>query len=120
MCAHSARDDQAIRAPGAIQHGPAAGRRFSASKMPHLTERGFDPGDSTLRCDSAVFRLGGSTAQVGAPSDLTRTFLPGDVTARMLLAATAEAGSAVASAVKPKVERQRVGTLVMRLLEGLR
>ncbi len=45
---------------------------------------------------------------------------PGDLTARMVLAATAEAGLAVASAAKPKVERQRVGTLVMRLLEGLR
>jgi hypothetical protein len=45
---------------------------------------------------------------------------PGDLTARMVLAATAEAGLAVASATDPETVRQRVGVLVMRLLEGLR
>jgi AcrR family transcriptional regulator len=45
---------------------------------------------------------------------------PGDLTARMVLAAMAEAGLAVASATEPETERQRAGALVMRLLEGLR
>jgi AcrR family transcriptional regulator len=45
---------------------------------------------------------------------------PGDLTARMLLAAMTEAGLAVASAPDPAVERRLVGTLVMRLIEGLR
>lgn len=44
----------------------------------------------------------------------------GDVTARMVLAAMAEAGLAVAEAPDPATERQRVGALVMRLLAGLR
>ena len=46
--------------------------------------------------------------------------IPGDLTARMVLAAMAEAGLAVASATEPETERQRAGALVMRLLEGLR
>jgi AcrR family transcriptional regulator len=44
----------------------------------------------------------------------------GEVTARMVLAAMAEAGLAVAEAPDPATERQRVGALVMRLLAGLR
>ncbi|HEY7947592.1 MAG TPA: TetR family transcriptional regulator, partial [Acidimicrobiales bacterium] len=48
------------------------------------------------------------------------TIPPGDLTARMLLAATSEAGLAVASSAHPEEERVRVGALVMRLLEGLR
>jgi AcrR family transcriptional regulator len=44
---------------------------------------------------------------------------PGDLTARMLLAAMTEAGLAVAAAARPKVERRRVSALVMRFLEGL-
>ncbi|MGA3147789.1 MAG: TetR family transcriptional regulator [Acidimicrobiales bacterium] len=44
---------------------------------------------------------------------------PGDVTARMVLAAMAEAGLAVAAAPEPDVERRRVGALMMRLLAGL-
>jgi AcrR family transcriptional regulator len=44
----------------------------------------------------------------------------GDLTARMLLAAMAEAGLAVAAAARPDEERRRVGALVMRFLEGLR
>ncbi len=44
---------------------------------------------------------------------------PGDLAARMLLAAMTEAGLAAAAA-RPKAERKRVGALVMRLLEGLR
>jgi AcrR family transcriptional regulator len=45
---------------------------------------------------------------------------PGDLTARMLLAATSEAGLAVAAAAKPEAERERVGTLVMQFVAGLR
>jgi len=45
---------------------------------------------------------------------------PGDLAARMLLAATAEAGLAVAAAEEPDTERQRVGALVMQLVAGLR
>jgi AcrR family transcriptional regulator len=45
---------------------------------------------------------------------------PGDLTARMLLAAMSEAGLAVATSADPEEERTRVGALVMRLLEGLR
>jgi AcrR family transcriptional regulator len=45
---------------------------------------------------------------------------PGDLTARMFLAAMTEAGLAVAHAARPKSERRRVAPLVMRFLEGLR
>jgi AcrR family transcriptional regulator len=45
---------------------------------------------------------------------------PGDLPARMLLAAMTEAGLAVAASTRPKAERRRVGALVMRFLEGLR
>jgi AcrR family transcriptional regulator len=45
---------------------------------------------------------------------------PGDLTARMLLAAMTEAGLAVASSARPVEERRVVGALVMRLLDGLR
>lgn len=45
---------------------------------------------------------------------------PGDLTARMLLAAMSEAGVAVATSADPDEERRRVGALVLRLLEGLR
>jgi AcrR family transcriptional regulator len=44
---------------------------------------------------------------------------PGDLTARMVLAASAEAGLAVAASAEPNAERKRVGALVMRLVEGL-
>jgi AcrR family transcriptional regulator len=44
---------------------------------------------------------------------------PGGLAARMVLAASAEAGLAVAASNKPNAERKRVGALVMRLLEGL-
>ncbi|MGD0391743.1 MAG: TetR family transcriptional regulator [Acidimicrobiales bacterium] len=45
---------------------------------------------------------------------------PGDVTARVVLAAMTEAGLAVAAAPEPDAERLLVGALVMRLLAGLR
>lgn len=45
---------------------------------------------------------------------------PGDLTARMLLAALSEAGLAVATADDPDTERARVGALVLRLVAGLR
>ncbi len=45
---------------------------------------------------------------------------PGDLTARMMLAALSEAGLAVATADDPEAERARVGALVMRLVAGLR
>ena len=45
---------------------------------------------------------------------------PGDLTARMLLAAISEAGLAVAGADDPEEERARVGALVRRLVRGLR
>jgi AcrR family transcriptional regulator len=45
---------------------------------------------------------------------------PGDLTARMFLAAMTEAGLAVAAATRPTAERRRVAPLVMRFLEGLR
>ncbi len=45
---------------------------------------------------------------------------PGDIAARMLLAATSEAGLAVAAAPAPDAERERAGALVMRLVAGLR
>ena len=45
---------------------------------------------------------------------------PGDLTARMLLAATNEVGLAVAAAADREEERQRGAALVMRLLDGLR
>jgi AcrR family transcriptional regulator len=48
------------------------------------------------------------------------TIPPGDLTAKMLLAAMSEAGLAVAVAERPEEERARVGPLVMRFLEGLR
>jgi AcrR family transcriptional regulator len=48
------------------------------------------------------------------------TIPPGDLTARMILAAMNEAGLAVAAAVQPKAAGRRVAPLVMRLLEGLR
>ncbi|HVC69569.1 MAG TPA: hypothetical protein VNC61_04815 [Acidimicrobiales bacterium] len=48
------------------------------------------------------------------------TVPPGDLTARMLLPATSEAGLAVAAAAEPEEERRRVGALIMRLLEGIR
>ena len=48
------------------------------------------------------------------------TLPPGDLTAKMLLAAMSEAGLAVAGADDPAEERRRVGALLMRLLEGLR
>jgi AcrR family transcriptional regulator len=44
---------------------------------------------------------------------------PGDLTARMLLAAMAEAGLAVAASTEPTSERRRVGALVMRFVAGL-
>jgi AcrR family transcriptional regulator len=43
-----------------------------------------------------------------------------DLTARMFLAATGEAGLAVGAAANPEEERERAGRLVMRFLEGLR
>ena len=43
-----------------------------------------------------------------------------DLTARMFLAATSEAGLAVGAATNPEEERERAGRLVMRFLEGLR
>jgi AcrR family transcriptional regulator len=45
---------------------------------------------------------------------------PGDLTARMLLAAISEAGLAVAGADDPDEERARVGALVGQLVGGLR
>jgi AcrR family transcriptional regulator len=45
---------------------------------------------------------------------------PGDLTARMLLAAMAEAGLAVAASDEPDAELDRVSALVMRLVGGLR
>jgi AcrR family transcriptional regulator len=45
---------------------------------------------------------------------------PGDLTARMLLAAISEAGLAVAAADDPDEERTRVGVLVGQLVRGLR
>jgi len=45
---------------------------------------------------------------------------PGDLAARMVLAASAEAGLAVAAAANPKAERKRSAALVMRFVEGLR
>jgi len=45
---------------------------------------------------------------------------PDDLVARMVLAAMAEAGLAVASATERETERKRAGALVMRLLVGLR
>ena len=45
---------------------------------------------------------------------------PGDLTARMFLAAAGEAGLAIGAASDPDEERQRAGSLVMRFLEGLR
>lgn len=45
---------------------------------------------------------------------------PGELTARMLLAALSEAGVAVAGADDPEEERARVGDLVRRLVSGLR
>ena len=42
-----------------------------------------------------------------------------DLTARMFLAATGEAGLAVGAAANPDEERERAGRLVMRFLEGL-
>jgi AcrR family transcriptional regulator len=44
----------------------------------------------------------------------------GDLTARMFLAASSEAGLAVASATDAEAERQRVGELLLRFLKGLR
>jgi AcrR family transcriptional regulator len=44
---------------------------------------------------------------------------PGDLTARMVLAAISEAGLAVASAGDPEAERAKVHALVMRLVAGL-
>ncbi len=45
---------------------------------------------------------------------------PGDLLARMMLAALSEAGLAVAVADDPEAERARVGALVLRLVAGLR
>src|ERR1022692_1578924 len=45
---------------------------------------------------------------------------PGDLTARMFLAAMAEAGLVVAGAADPDAERLQAGALVMRFLRGLR
>jgi AcrR family transcriptional regulator len=45
---------------------------------------------------------------------------PGDLAARMLLAAMSEAGLAVAAAPDPAAELEQVGALVMRFVNGLR
>ena len=45
---------------------------------------------------------------------------PGDLAARMFLAAAGEAGLAIGAASNLDEERQRAGSLVMRFLEGLR
>lgn len=45
---------------------------------------------------------------------------PGDLTARMFLAAMAEAGLAMAAAAEPKAAREDIRVLVMRFLNGLR
>lgn len=54
-----------------------------------------------------------------AADDLIR-IPPGDLTARMVLAAVSEAGLALSVAEDPDAERARAHTLVMRLVAGLR
>jgi AcrR family transcriptional regulator len=45
---------------------------------------------------------------------------PGDLPARMILAALGEAGQAVADADDPEAERQRARYVILRLIEGFR
>ena len=45
---------------------------------------------------------------------------PSDLTARMLMAAATGAGLAVATSPEPALERERVGSLVMRFVRSLR
>jgi AcrR family transcriptional regulator len=46
--------------------------------------------------------------------------LPGDLTARMVLAATGEAGLALASSSDPDGDRTRFGAVIMQFIKGLR